>query len=118
MNTLFLQSELNNVVKLIVQDYGLLGIIRDSFPYVEVHSSTQMTTHNSLQIEFLSKLGAKQVNYSRELSLNEIKQLNEVTHKLGLKSDSMDIQEIKVDAYNHVDVFFQGIQVNHLFHLT
>ena len=43
------------------------------FPELEIHASTQMTTHNILQCEFLSEVGVSQINLSRELSLDELK---------------------------------------------
>ena len=58
---------------IIVQDIGLLSLIRQNFPDVEIHASTQLTTHNIEQCKFLAKMGVKQVNLSRELSLEEIK---------------------------------------------
>ena len=58
---------------IIIQDIGLLSLIRQNFPDVEIHASTQITTHNIEQCKFLAKMGVKQVNLSRELSLEEIK---------------------------------------------
>ena len=57
----------------IIQDIGILSLIRKNFPNVEIHASTQITTHNLEQCKFLVKMGAKQINLSRELSLEEIK---------------------------------------------
>ncbi len=99
MNTLFLQNEFEDVISLvkkifilgidalIIQDYGMLGVVKDIFPSLEIHASTQMTTHNSKQVELLSHMGVMQVNYSRELSIDEIKHLNIKTHELGMKSE-------------------------------
>ena len=56
----------------IVQDIGMLYILRKHFPTLDIHASTQMTTHNIGQIPFLKKLGASRVNLSRELNLREI----------------------------------------------
>lgn len=57
----------------IVQDLGIFSLIRQNFPNVEIHASTQLTTHNLEQCKFLVEMGAKQINLSRELSLEEIK---------------------------------------------
>lgn len=72
---------------LIVQDYGLLGLLSKYRDTIEVHASTQMTTHNCDQLTFLSKLGVKQVNLSRELSLQEIEILNKRAREVGVKSE-------------------------------
>jgi len=56
----------------IVQDIGLFYVLKKHFPTLDIHASTQMTTHNIGQIPFLKKLGASRVNLSRELNLREI----------------------------------------------
>jgi putative protease len=56
----------------IVQDLGMLYILKKYFPTLDIHASTQLTTHNTGQIPFLKKLGASRVNLSRELNLREI----------------------------------------------
>jgi putative protease len=70
---------------IIVQDFGLLHLIKSNFPEIEVHASTQLTTHNKGQIAFLSRLGVAQVNLSRELSAHEIKPLCDTAHELKMK---------------------------------
>lgn len=62
----------------IVQDIGMFNLIKKHFPSLDIHASTQLTTHNVGQIPFLKKLGASRVNLSRELSLREITALTEV----------------------------------------
>lgn len=59
---MILENEFKSVVKLlnrlvnttldgvIVQDLGLLYVLRKYFPTLDVHASTQMTTHNVGQI--------------------------------------------------------------------
>lgn len=59
----------------IVQDLGLLYLLSTYFKTLEIHASTQLTTHNEGQISFLSGLTAARVNLSRELNLKEIKAL-------------------------------------------
>lgn len=62
----------------IVQDIGMFNLIKKHFPSLDIHASTQLTTHNAGQIGFLKKLGASRVNFSRELNLREITALNAV----------------------------------------
>ncbi|MFO7862606.1 MAG: peptidase U32 family protein [Salinivirgaceae bacterium] len=59
----------------IVQDMGLFYILKNYFKSLEVHASTQVTTHNEGQIKFLHKLNVNRVNLSRELNIDEIKAL-------------------------------------------
>lgn len=59
----------------IIQDMGVLFLLKKLFPNLELHASTQMTTHNVLQCDFLIQENFSQVNLSRELSLNELKPL-------------------------------------------
>lgn len=56
----------------IVQDIGMFYILKKYFPSLDIHASTQLTTHNVGQIPFLKKLGASRANLSRELNLREI----------------------------------------------
>ena len=62
----------NNVDALIMQDIGLMKRVREQFPNLEVHASTQMHTHNLEQLKLLESLGVKRVVLARELSLEEI----------------------------------------------
>ncbi len=66
---------------IIVQDLGLLYILSNYYKRLNVHASTQLTTHNEGQIRFLSKLNATRVNLSRELNIGEIKALTAVAHQ-------------------------------------
>lgn len=92
LNVVLLEHEIKSITKLlnqlvntkldgiIVQDLGLFDLVKKHFPSLDVHASTQLTTHNEGQIKFLSKIGATRVNLSRELNLPEIKMLTEVAH--------------------------------------
>jgi len=64
----------------IVQDFGVFYLLANYYPGLNIHSSTQLTTHNKGQIQFLKKLGATRVNLSRELNLHEIESLTEAAH--------------------------------------
>lgn len=84
LNIVILENEFKTLAKLlsklvnttldgvIVQDIGMFQLIKKHFPTLDVHASTQLTTHNRGQIPFLKKLGASRVNLSRELNLREI----------------------------------------------
>lgn len=84
LNIVILEREFKSLAKLlsklanttldgvILQDMGLFYVIKKHFPTLDIHASTQLTTHNIGQIPFLKKLGASRVNLSRELNLREI----------------------------------------------
>lgn len=65
----------------IVQDFGMFYLLSKYFKGLEIHASTQLTTHNEGQIQFLSQLGAERVNLSRELNIHEIKALSSFANK-------------------------------------
>ena len=67
---------------IIVQDLGLASYIRRCFPSLPVHGSTQLAVHNRLGIETAHRLGLKRVVLSRELSLEEIGALRDVSGAL------------------------------------
>ena len=57
---------------IIVQDLGLAINLIKSFPDLEIHASTQMTTSNLEGVKRLQDLGFKRVVLSRECSISEI----------------------------------------------
>lgn len=87
VNTLLKDSEIvdafNYCVKLhnlgvdaiIIQDVGLVKLLRDVYPEIELHASTQMTIHNKESAMWAKENGFSRVVLSRELSLFEIKEI-------------------------------------------
>ncbi|MEH6824713.1 MAG: U32 family peptidase, partial [Motiliproteus sp.] len=65
---------------IVVQDLGVFSLVKKHFPTLDIHASTQLTTHNEGQIQFLAKIGASRVNLSRELNIDEIKSLTALAH--------------------------------------
>ena len=63
----------------IVQDMGVLSFVREYFPDLPVHASTQMTITGPLGAGFLKKEGVSRVVPARELSLREIRMIREQT---------------------------------------
>lgn len=59
----------------IVQDLGLLRLLRTRLPDVRVHASTQLNAHNSATVRELAGLGVARVTLARETSLPEIEVL-------------------------------------------
>ncbi|MBO7430164.1 MAG: U32 family peptidase [Spirochaetia bacterium] len=99
MNTLLTDDELYEAVQcaseifnagadaLIVQDAGLAYVLHHYLPDLELHASTQMTTHNCLQVDFLKELGIKNINFARELSADELKTIIDCTKAKGIKAE-------------------------------
>ena len=91
LNTLIKQSELRNAVKqiniisqagadaVIIQDFGIADIVKNYFPDLKMHASTQMSVHNSCGVLEAEKSGFKRVVLARELSVAEIKEIKKKT---------------------------------------
>lgn len=89
INILYKNSEINELLNFvskmysagadafIVQDIGVFNILKTSFPKIRLHASTQMTAHNIYTVNYLSKIGFSRIVLSRELSLDEIKDICE-----------------------------------------
>ena len=60
---------------IIVQDLGLAKMLIDSFPDLDIHASTQMTTTNLEGVQELKNIGFKRIVLSREVSLTEIENI-------------------------------------------
>lgn len=78
----FCQAGLAGVI---VQDIGALSKIRETFPCLELHASTQMTLCASYGPEFLKKMGISRIVPARELSLRE---LTDIKHRTGLELET------------------------------
>ena len=63
----------------IVQDLGALLVIREHFPRLALHVSTQMSLTGEAGAELLKELGAVRIVPARELSLEEIRRIKEKT---------------------------------------
>ena len=83
-NTLVRESELLSAAEslavltdlrpdaVIVQDIGIVSVIRDFFPDLVIHASTQMGIHNSAGLESACAMGVKRVILERQVTLGEI----------------------------------------------
>lgn len=89
VNTLMKEEELEDLTgylrpyyergldAVIVQDIGAIRRIREVFPDLPVHASTQMTITGFRSAEILQEMGAERVVPARELSLKEIAKIHE-----------------------------------------
>ena len=64
-----------NIDAVIMQDLGMINLVKKLIPDLEIHASTQINAHNDESLSFLKKLGVKRAVLAREMSLNEIKNL-------------------------------------------
>ncbi len=84
LNTLIKQSELSEVAELlpdlmamrpdaiIVQDLGVMRMIREHAPELTLHASTQMGIHNSAGARIAEAMGIKRVILERQVTYEEI----------------------------------------------
>ncbi|OOM50791.1 U32 family peptidase [Clostridium beijerinckii] len=96
INTILKQSELKEALKyagylyeigvdaIIIQDLGLVKLIRDVYPYFELHASTQMTIHNAEGALYFREKGMQRIVLSRELTVDEIKYISK---DLGIETE-------------------------------
>lgn len=69
----------NNVDAIIIQDLGMLDLVRKTYPNLEIHASTQMHIHNLEGVKACEKLGVKRVVLARETSIDLIKKIKKNT---------------------------------------
>lgn len=63
----------------IVQDMGVFSYIKEQFPDLPIHASTQMTVTGALGADLIGRMGASRIVTARELSLEEIRTIYEET---------------------------------------
>ena len=91
VNTLLKEQELGELVDylrpyyeqgldaVIVQDIGAMRLIREAFPDLPLHVSTQATVTQTLSAQLFQRMGAERIVPARELSLEEIKNMKNAT---------------------------------------
>lgn len=92
VNTLVTDEEMNSAVQfvielynmgvdaIIIQDWGLISTLRKNYPQTPLNASTQMTFHNSEACKAAEEIGFKRVILAREVSISEMKTINEKTN--------------------------------------
>lgn len=69
----------NNVDALLIQDLGMLDLVHQTFPNLELHASTQMHIHNEEGVKFILDQGVKRIVLARETPLSLVKSIKEKT---------------------------------------
>lgn len=90
VNTLFKNDELNadlyeyllpyyerGLDAVIVQDFGVISYIKEHFPLLPIHTSTQMTVTGVEGAKLLKNIGVERVVLARELSIAEMKRIRQ-----------------------------------------
>ncbi len=92
VNTLIFEDEVKNLIEyirylhqigvdaLIMQDIGMVDLVRKKFPNLEIHASTQMHIHNLEGVLFAKELGIKRVVLARETPIDLIRNIKEKTN--------------------------------------
>ena len=70
----------------IVQDLGVVRLIQQVYPQLEVHGSTQMTVHDAAGARVMQRLGVERVVLARENTLEDIRAIREAVPELGLET--------------------------------
>lgn len=93
VNTIIYNDEVDSLIEyidylyligvdaLIMQDIGMISLVRKRYPDLEINASTQIHNHNNYAISLLKELGIKKIVLDRELSLKEIKLLDNSIEK-------------------------------------
>ncbi len=70
----------NNVDALIIQDIGMMDLIRKTYPLLELYASTQMHIHNLDGVKLIENLGLKRVVLARETPISLIEEIKKNTN--------------------------------------
>jgi len=70
---------------LIMSDPGLIMMVREAFPEMEIHLSVQANAVNWATVRFWQQMGLSRVILSRELSLEEIAEIRERVPEIELE---------------------------------
>lgn len=96
INTVIRQDELKELVEVLVhledigvdavilQDFGVFHAIKEHFPRIQCHGSTQMAVHNRAGAEALKRLGFHRVVLARELTFEEVR---DITKTSGIETE-------------------------------
>ena len=99
VNTLINNFEIIDVLKylfelykigvdaVIVQDFGLIWLLKTFIPDLEVHASTQMGLNNYSSVKWANKNNIKRVVLPREVTIEQIRQTTEQLEKDGINMD-------------------------------
>ncbi len=91
INTLIYETEIKNFLEyveylqeisvdaVIVQDIGMMDLLHQLYPSLEIHASTQMHIHNLEGVKLLEKLGIKRAVLARETPIELVSDIKKST---------------------------------------
>ncbi len=91
INTIIYEAEVPNFLKyveylqtidvdaVIVQDIGMMDLLRQTYPSLEIHASTQMHIHNLEGVKLLESLGIKRAVLARETPIELVEEIKKKT---------------------------------------
>jgi len=62
---------------MIMSDPGLIMLVRETWPEMDIHLSVQANTVNAAAVRFWQKVGLKRIILSRELSLDQVEEIRQ-----------------------------------------
>lgn len=92
VNTLIYESEVDNFMEyvdflykigvdaLIMQDIGMVDLVRQTYPDLDIHASTQMHIHNLEGVQLVEKLGLTRAVIARETDYETIADIKKKTN--------------------------------------
>lgn len=92
VNTLIYESEVDNFMEyvdflckigvdaLIMQDIGMMDLVRQTYPDLDIHASTQMHIHNLEGVQLVEKLGLTRAVIARETDYETIADIKKKTN--------------------------------------
>ncbi|MFV0503817.1 MAG: DUF3656 domain-containing protein [Lachnospirales bacterium] len=92
VNTLYFNNEINDLMNFldemykygvdafIIQDIGLLEIIKERYPLIEIHGSTQLSCHSLEDVKYIEALGFHRIVVNREMSIKDIEHISKETN--------------------------------------
>jgi len=70
---------------MIMSDPGLIMMVRETWPEMEIHLSVQSNTVNSAAVKFWQGVGLKRIILSRELSLDQVEEIRQACPDMELE---------------------------------
>ncbi len=70
---------------MIMSDPGLIMLVREAWPAMDIHLSVQANTVNAAAVKFWQRVGLKRVILSRELSLDQVEEIRQACPDMELE---------------------------------
>ena len=82
---------------ILISDPGIMMMVKEHLPEVDIHLSTQANMTNYQTAKFWRKMGMKRLVLARELSLGEIKRI----HEELVSIEEGDDEPVEIEAFVH-----------------